>query len=383
MYPTSFALAVEDPDLRVSAQQALAPLRGEIELCDSLDLAALLVRLSETNPEVLMVGIASLQEHAGSTLREIRARAPHTKIVALHHTADAQWILESLRGGAAEFVHGPMSETLLPALARIGQSGAENGSPRKKGKLLAFLSAKGGCGATTVACHVAVELHRQTRSNVLMADFDLTSGLVRFLMKASGDYSVIDAARNLTRLDASLWQAFLSPVKPGLNVLPAPVTVSHRDIPEEADFQTILRFMRTQHDWSVIDLGRSLTSVAQAALNEVDEFFLVSTTEVIALHGLKTIARGLQDDQQNSHKLHVVLNRAPKMMDLTREELEKILGRPLYATLPNDYPILYESYAKGMLLPPGNRLAQHFARLTSQIIGAEAVKPKRRFSLLG
>jgi pilus assembly protein CpaE len=301
----------------------------------------------------------------------------------LHGTADPHWILESLRGGAAEFVQAPFSETLMPALARIVEARVENGSTRKKGRLLGFLSAKGGCGATTIACHVAVELQRQTKSNVLMADFDLASGLTRFLMKASGDYSVVDAARNLSRLDASLWQGFLSPVKPGLSVLPAPLTVSHRDTPEEADFQDLLRFMRTQHDWCVIDLGRSLTSVAEAALQEVDDLFLISTTEVIALHGLKSMARGLQDDQHNKHKLHVILNRAPKMMDITRDELEKILGRPLYATLPNDYPSLYESYAKGSLLPPGNRLAQHFARLTSQIIGVEAAKPKRRFSLLG
>ena len=382
MYPSSFALAIENAELRASAESAIAPLRSSIDTYDPANVPVLLAALSERNPEVLMIDVASFQENVGSRLREIRTGAPQTKIVALHRTADPHWILESLRGGAAEFVHAPFSETLLPALARIGEM-AGSAAPRKKGKLLAFLSAKGGCGATTIACHVAVELHRQTKSNVLMADFDLASGLTRFLMKATGEYSVIDAARNLSRLDASLWQAFLSPVRPGLSVLPAPITVSHRDTPEEADFQKILRFMRTQHDWCVVDLGRSLTSVAEAALNEVDDLFLISTTEVIALHGLKAMARGLQDDQHNKHKLHVILNRAPKMMDITREELEKILGRPLYATLPNDYPSLYESYAKGSLLPPGNRLAQHFARLTSQIIGTEIAKPKRRFSLLG
>jgi pilus assembly protein CpaE len=383
MYPSSFALAIENAELRASAETALAPLRSSIERYDRSNMEALLAGIAERIPEVLMLDIAAFQEQAGTALREIRTRAPKTKIVALHGTADPHWILESLRGGAAEFVQAPFSETLMPALARIVEARVENGSTRKKGRLLGFLSAKGGCGATTIACHVAVELQRQTKSNVLMADFDLASGLTRFLMKASGDYSVVDAARNLSRLDASLWQGFLSPVKPGLSVLPAPLTVSHRDTPEEADFQDLLRFMRTQHDWCVIDLGRSLTSVAEAALQEVDDLFLISTTEVIALHGLKSMARGLQDDQHNKHKLHVILNRAPKMMDITRDELEKILGRPLYATLPNDYPSLYESYAKGSLLPPGNRLAQHFARLTSQIIGVEAAKPKRRFSLLG
>lgn len=382
MYPSSFALAIENAKLRSETESVLGSLRGDIQYYSATNIPALSQGLVDRRPAVLLLDIAALQEDAGPTLRELTSLAPETKIVAVHSAADPHWILQSLRGGAAEFVHTPIGENLLPALARIGR--LRDGEPgQRKGRLIGFLSAKGGCGATTIGVHVGVELHRQTASKVLIADFDLSSGLVGFLMKSGADYSAIDAARNLPRLDASLWKAFVSDVKPGLSVLPAPTGASHRDYPEESEFQKILRFVRTQHDFAVIDLGRSLTAIARAALNEIDELFLVSTTEVIALHGLKTIVRGLQDDPNNMHKLHLVLNRAPKMMDLTREELEKLLGRPLYASIPNDYPSLYESYARGNLLPQGSKLSQHFARFAARIVGVEQAKPKRRFALLG
>ncbi len=382
MYPSSVALAIEDSSLRGETVAAFASIPSDVQHVDAEDVAALLEYLAARQPDVLVMDVAAFPDELETVFRDIRLRAPHTKIVAIHPTADPVWILQSLRGGAAEFAHTPLSETLMPALKRIGTTLRNDSSRKPHGKILGFLSAKGGCGATTLACHIAVQLHSQTQQNTLLADFDLSSGLAGFLMKASGEYSVLDATRNLARLDQSLWKAFLTQIRPGLNVLPAPVSISHREYPDEADFQKVLRFMRTQHAWSVIDLGRSLTSNARAALNEVDELFLVSTTEVIALHGLKAIVRGLQDDHQNSHKLHLVLNRAPKMMDITRGEMEKILGRPLYATFPNDYPSLYQSYAQGNLLPPGSKLAQHFAQFASRIIGVEEPKPKKRFSLL-
>jgi hypothetical protein len=69
------------------------------------------------------------------------------------------------------------------------------------------------------------------------------------------------------------------------------------------------------------------------------------------------------------------------MMDITSEELEKILGRPLYAMLPNDYPSLYQSYSAGNLLPPNNRLAQQFAVLTARIADIQVKTQKKRFAL--
>ena len=94
-----------------------------------------------------------------------------------------------------------------------------------RGKMIGFLSAKGGCGATTLACHVASELQNVTQKNVLLADLDLTSGMVGFLMKTPSSYSILDAIKNLSRLDESLWKALVVEHRPGLSVMPAPASL--------------------------------------------------------------------------------------------------------------------------------------------------------------
>ena len=348
---------------------------------DPSDWKSVLHRTSQDHPEVLLVEIAAIRSDLTNALKAIKKAAPQTKIIALHPSDDPQIILAALRAGANEFVSPPYGDSFGPALSRVIESQKDERSPERRGKVVGFLSAKGGCGATTLACHIAADLQRQTSKQVLLADLDLTSGMVGFLMKTAGNYSILDAISNLPRLDESLWKALISKYKPGIDVIASPEDFSYEHAPSGDELRQAIRFMRTQHDWIVLDLGRSLNEVVAALYGELDELFLISVLEVSALHGLKAITQKLRDRGEDLTKLEVVLNRTPKMMDITQEELQKVIGRPLYAMLPNDYPSLYQSYSAGTLLSPDNRLAQQFSILTRKLAGITAPKPQKKFSL--
>ena len=382
MKNSSLLLALEDDFLRQDVLSLLSQSQtSSVSEQDPRDWGCVVNRVEQEHPEILLVELNSIRSDLTNALRAIKKAGSQTKVVGLHSTDDAQLILAALRAGATEFVHPPFAETLAPALDRVmEQCGNDNGA-EKRGKVIGFLSAKGGCGATTLACHIAADLKRQTGKRVLLADLDLTSGMVGFLMKVASNYSILDAVSNLSRLDESLWKALVSEWKPGLDVIPSPEDFSHENAPSRDDLRQVMRFMRSQHDWIVLDLGRSLNEVAAALFGELDELFLVSVLEVSALHGLKAIAQKLRDRGEDLSRLELVLNRTPKMMDITQEELQKVLGRPLYAMLPNDYPSLYEAYSSGSLLPPNNRLAQQFSVLTTKLAHLEAPKPKKKFSL--
>ncbi len=380
MSAAKLLLFLKDPGLRYEATTILREKAPQLvfDQHDS-DWNVLLERVSKARPEILVIDQSAVPGELSLGIRQLRHYSPRLKVVVLHAEPDSQTILSAMRAGANEFLHPPLEETLVPAIERI-LSDDDGGIPVTRGKIIGFLSAKGGCGATTIACHLAGELQRITQKSVLLADLDLTSGLAGFLMKTPSSYSIIDALKNLSRLDESLWKALTIEHKPNLSVIPAPASYSRWDHPDEANLKQLLQFMRTQHDWVVLDLGRSLNSIATAVLEEIDQLFLVSTLEVVALHGLKTIVHGLFEQGE---KLQLVLNRTPKMMDISTQELEKILGRSLYAALPNDYMSLYQSYSSGNLLASNNRLAQQFAMLATKIAGLEPSKPKKKFALFG
>ena len=88
----------------------------------------------------------------------------------------------------------------------------------------------------------------------------------------------------------------------------------------------------------MVDLGRSLSHIAMAALEEIDEACLVTTLEVPALHQSKQIMQTLLDSGYGKNRIRLILNRAPKRLDITAGELEKMLGVPIFSMIPNDYP---------------------------------------------
>ncbi len=115
-----------------------------------------------------------------------------------------------------------------------------------------------------------------------------------------------------------------------------------------------------------MDLGRSLSRLAMAALEEIDEVCLVTTLEVPALHQSKQIVQTLLDSGYGKNRIRLILNRAPKRLDITPGELEKMLGVPIFAMVPNDYPELYETYAEGRMLNRNSELGKQIARLAMQ-----------------
>ena len=73
-----------------------------------------------------------------------------------------------------------------------------------------------------------------------------------------------------------------------------------------------------------------------------------------------------------------MLNRAPKRLDITPGELEKMLGVPIFAMIPNDYPELYETYAEGRMLNRNSELGKQIAKLAVKLANAEEEEAGRR-----
>jgi Flp pilus assembly CpaE family ATPase len=60
-----------------------------------------------------------------------------------------------------------------------------------------------------------------------------------------------------------------------------------------------------------------------------------------------------------------------------------MLGVPIFAMVPNDYPELYEAYAEGRMLTRTSELGKHIAKLATKLGGLEEESTKKRFALFG
>jgi pilus assembly protein CpaE len=388
MYPLTIGLAIENRDLWEQAQSCLAdlPFRIIVEHQDIGDVSNFLDRLERMRPDVVLIDISGWREPLEGLVTSIRGATGDPMIIALNSTNDPDSILASMRAGINEYLSPPLRDPLRKALERRSaeRSRQRIAGAKTGGKSFAFFSAKGGCGATTLITHVAAELGRQNQK-VLLADLDLDSGMVGFITKTKSVYSILDAVNNLHRLDIHYWKALVSNGIPGVEIVAAPLALASKQQIKDEQVRHVLGFARPHYDWTLVDLGRSLSHTAMAALEEIDEACLVTTLEVPALHQSKQIIQTLLDSGYGKNKIRLILNRAPKRLDITPNELEKMLGVPIFFMVPNDYPELYETYAEGRMLNRNSDLGKQIAKLAIKLASLEVEEKsaKKRFAFFG
>lgn len=385
MYPIAAGIVVQTRELWDELNRSLQDLSVRLlfELSElPPDWAAFLDRIDRVRPDVILLDVTKLREPLEDVVRKIRSTSTQPAVFALHTTAEPAAILDALRAGASEFLYPPLGGALKAALERLAQTRERSREARQaNGKTLGFVSAKGGCGATTLACHVATELPRLVRAKVLLADLDLQAGLVSFLAKTKSPYSLADAVANLQRMDQSFWHGLISNGIPDLEILSAPTAPGAKQV-QPQQLKQVLAFVRTQYPWTVLDLGRNLTGETLSLLDMVDETYLVTTHEVPALHQAKQMIRHLLDSGYPQGHIRLILNRVPKRLDVTLDEIEQMLGLPIFATLANDYQALQDAYVEGRLVDSNSHLGKSFVRLTGKIAGVTDDK-KKKFTLFG
>ena len=361
----------------------LMPVRVVFESARTATEDVLFARIDRFKPDVLLIDPGALPQPLGELVPLIKELPSPPFVVVVQESATAEEIIRALRAGADEFVFPPLESSMKEALERLAkQAAARQAAPaRAAGKSIGFLAAKAGCGATTIACHAAVELARVSGKSTLLGDFDLAAGTVRVLMKADSRYSVLDAARNTADLDDRYWKALISNGFPGVEVLAGVSTDLYREYPNPEDVRQVLEFARQRYPYIVADLGAGLDAAALCALQEVDELVLVTTTEMPSLQMAKLQIHRLGAAGFRRGHIRLVLNRVSRRVELAPAEIEKALDIEVYATLPNDYGALERAFTEGRLLPENNGLRQAIARLIHNLVGLEPPEGKKRFSL--
>ena len=376
MYPIAIGLAIRNKALWSDATATLRdlPFRVVFDHPEVEDWQGLLDRIERGIPDVVLLECTNKTDVLEEMMGAIRATGPAPLVIALHASPELEGAVIALRAGVMEFLYPPIEENLRKALDRA-QSQVHR---RPAGKVFGVLSAKGGCGATTIACHTAVAIaervRRQDKQTVLI-DLDLNTGMVRFLMRTSSPYSILDAASNLQRLDIGYWKALTSNDAPGLDVIAAPVDLVSKHQLSREQVQHVLSFVRCYYDWTVVDLGRGLGLLTMSLLDEIDELYLVTTAEVPAMYLTRKIIEVLRASSYSAKKIHIVANRSAKMPAAASKELESMIGQAPFASLPNEYSRLFESYAECRLLKDG-LLATALDRLASRMIGEEPEPPR-------
>ena len=320
---------------------------------------------------VCFLDVASNAEHATLLIGEAAALMP---VVALSAHKDADLILRCLHRGADEFLAEPTGEQLRAALDRLERQHVPV-VPPKPSTLYCVVPGKAGCGASTLAAHLAIELKHAGASRVLLVDTDILGGTIAFLLKLKPDFHLGDAVRDRQRMDKDLWGR-LTVASHGIDVLLAPENPTAAIEISRLAAGELVDFWRANYEAIVLDTpGVDLVTVEFARLAE--QVLLVTTNELVALHATRRSLEYLEQNAIERRRLRLMVNRYSPATGLTREQLEAALKLEPYALLANEYEIVQQAVLEGRPVAAGTRFDRGVRALAARLAGKETPAEKK------
>ena len=284
------------------------------------------------SPDVLVVDLRG-QASFPQDLATFKRRHPRTGVVIVISSLDPALMLDAMRAGVTEVVQEPVSgPDLRAAVDRVLGASAP---PTEQGKVLAFVGAKGGVGTTTLAVNVAAALAGEPGASVLVTDLHITGhGDAALFLGVEPRFSVADALEAVHRLDRAVLNSLVARAKSGVDVLGSPERPALRH-PDPQHLRSLIDQLSMQYQYVVLDIPRS-------DLGTMDAIDPVAVVTLVVNQELPTVRRAgqvatLLRQRYGKDKVASVVSRYDARAEIGQEDIERVVGLPVWAVLPSDY----------------------------------------------
>ncbi|HET9160763.1 MAG TPA: AAA family ATPase, partial [Caulobacteraceae bacterium] len=297
------------PETAAIAEQAKADRRMEKANCvihpGGLAAAVQLYK-NEPTPSLVIVESHDPAQQMLSLLDQLAEVCdPGTKVIVIGRANDIALYRELMRRGVSEYLVPPFGP--LDVIRGITTLYADPSAPFL-GRTIAFVGAKGGVGASSVAHNFAHSLTERMQTNAVIVDFDLPFGTAGLDFNQDPLHGVVDALSQPDRLDPVLMERMMARCTEKLSLFAAPATLDD-DYEISADaFEEVASKIRTTAPFVVLDLPHVWGAWMRRMLLSADDVIIVATPDLASLRNAKNIVDLVKQSRPNDDPPRLVLN---------------------------------------------------------------------------
>jgi pilus assembly protein CpaE len=297
--------------------------------------------------------------------------------------------------GIREFLPLPLSQADLEgALSRVRMARKQlMPVDNRQGRIIVVTGHKGGVGSTTIAVNLAQALMESSAGHMALIDLGRPFPDIGTFLDLESNYSIVDLMQNIATLDKSFLQRIMQPYGSRMSILHGASDFREQDGIDLESLERIFAMLRNMYSFVVIDLSHWLDELFLKVLTEADMVLMLTGLTVPDIRNLKKLWPYTAEWDQDKRKIKLVVNRFDNSSGLQLRDLESILQRTTYATLPNDYQSMMQCLNQGSPLTaaaPRSKLWRAVKELAAQVekeIGNDgyqaeaAAAPKKKFWL--
>ena len=299
-------------------------------------------RLVEEGIDVAIVGPAFAHEAGVAEMALMFDVRPSLPLVLVTDALNTDVLKAALRTGFKDVIEAPLTLRkveeafgLLDQLARREDPLVQR--KNRIGKVVTIMSPKGGAGKTMTTVNTALSLTQWgDPSRIVIVDADLQFGDVCISLQVDPKHTIVDAARDVDKLDEPLLESLLARHTSGMRVLSAPLEPSLAD---EVSTQVVVKtigMLKRMFDYIVIDTAPFLDEPVLSILERSDVVLLVVDMDLPSVKNAKLALDTLRLIKFPFEKIKLVLNRVNSKARLDIDELERSLGLEVQAAVSSD-----------------------------------------------
>ena len=320
--------------------------------------------------QVLVVEVDPAQPRSIERLVELGRAYPALPKIAAIANASVPLVRTLVHEGVTDVVSLPFQfeELLEASLSAIAAVKARTESAVKLAPMISVVRSVGGCGASSVATHLACDLaqHLHASRAIAVVDFDLQAGTVSDYLGSSGSGSLADLLAAGDRLDNDLVQSIAQPIHDNVVVFAAPQDIQPVENVETDQVLRLLGLMRQQYAGVLLDLPADWTNWALSAVSSSDLVILVVELSVNSLRQAKRRLQLFASVGIDPGKVVLVVNRVEHRMfkSIDLSDVTATLDREVIGSLSLEEPQLSSAQAQGLLVHAVNRKSKFNDDLT-------------------
>lgn len=294
---------------------------------------------------------------------------PSTRLLLIGSDNNVELYRKLLRLGVSDYLVRPVAPLgLIEAMASIlGEDAAES-----RGHVLAFVGARGGAGASTVAQNVAHCLAHKFNSTTILIDADVGFGTASLQFDFSPARTLDDAIKEGEALDKEVLERLIHWRDRRFGIIAAPVRPDEAIAPSRDQIRRVVEQARRVARYVVLDVPQGWGPLAAEILTLADSVTLVATPDLVALRNTRTLMQMIKVLRPNDPAPSLILNQKPTRGKsfVTAEEFSSTLSCPLAAEIPSDPETLSAAQMTGKILlehAPKSQVAGQIVDLTTKL----------------
>ncbi len=302
----------------------------------------------ESKPDLLILHLSDMwrEELQALTLNTSQQRP---QLLIIGNSEQPEMMRLAMQAGARDFLTEPVNtEELTSTIQRI-EIEKHEAEHAENGALTAVINAKGGSGATVLACNLAHMMQVLSEEDVLLMDMDTQFGALAQYLNMKPENGVIEALRVVDELDVTALNAYLLRHESGLRIMGA--TLHELCLPSqipEARIRMLLDILLKNCSQLVVDVPRVIDQTTAAVLTQASQVVVVVQQDYINIKDAAHLMRLLQQEMGlMDHQIIVAVNRMQKNAQISIDDIQKALNAKHIVTITNDYKNVLESLNKG------------------------------------